>query len=197
MFTFKRSKKQTVKFVVIRPGATDFDQQGRIKGSLNIPMNSKGTDQATKAAIELKVESIAAIYSSPSECARQTANLISNERNIKIRTDENLGNLDCGLWHGKQLDEIRHNQPRLYRHWLDDPASVCPPQGESIEHARARAKAVINRVRRNHADEIVAIVVDEPMASILSAEIQAAPLTDLATHATNYRCGQWEILIAT
>ncbi len=31
--------------LLIRPGATDFDDQGRIKGSLDMPMSERGRQQ--------------------------------------------------------------------------------------------------------------------------------------------------------
>ena len=37
-----------LQIVLIRPGCTDFDEQGRIKGCLDIPLNDHGRAQARR-----------------------------------------------------------------------------------------------------------------------------------------------------
>ena len=34
-----------VQIVLIRPGSTDYDEQGRIQGTLDIPLNDQGADE--------------------------------------------------------------------------------------------------------------------------------------------------------
>ena len=42
-----------LKILLIRPGVTDFDEQGRIKGTLDIPLSDEGTAQVAKMIDEL------------------------------------------------------------------------------------------------------------------------------------------------
>ncbi len=37
-------------FVLIRPGSTDYDQQGRIQGTLDIPLDDQGAEQVQQVA---------------------------------------------------------------------------------------------------------------------------------------------------
>ena len=55
--------------VVIRSGATDYDRQGRIRGTLDIPLCAEGIAEAERVAAEIAAASgkqppIAAIYTS-------------------------------------------------------------------------------------------------------------------------------------
>ncbi len=168
-----------LRVIVLLPGATDLDLQGRIKGSLDVPLSETGNDQARQSASELREYCIDVIYCGPCEAARQTANLVAN-RQSKVRVNEELRNLDRGLWHGKRVEELRDSQPRLYRQWQENPESVCPPGGESFEAARNRIKRAMSKIIRKHKNGTIAIVIPEPAASLLRQHLdQAVTMGDL------------------
>ncbi len=124
--------------VLVRPGTTDFDEQRRIKGNLDIPLNEFGTDQIARAANELASEGIEAVYSSPCQAAEETARVLAQALGVKAKSVPNLRNLDHGLWQGKLIDEVKATQRKVYRQWQEQPETVCPPEGEMLESARLR-----------------------------------------------------------
>jgi len=129
-----------VQVLVVRPGATDFDEQGRIKGTLDIPLSEAGQSQVGRLVGELKLQAIDHIYASPCRCAQQTAKLLAADHRVKVKTLDELQNLDHGLWHGKLIDEVRVGQPKVFRQLQDHPETVCPPQGEPVGAALERAR---------------------------------------------------------
>jgi probable phosphoglycerate mutase len=62
-----------LRIFLIRPGSTDFDQQRRIKGTLDIPLNDLGKQQGAQAAEALADTAIEIVYSAPCQSAWQTA----------------------------------------------------------------------------------------------------------------------------
>ena len=78
--------------VIIRPGSTDYDQQRRIKGNLDIPMNAEGTQQVKDTVNQLAQQGLEAIYSSPCQSAEQTAQFIAERLGVKWKTLEQLAN---------------------------------------------------------------------------------------------------------
>ena len=128
-----------LRIVVIQPGSTDFDEQGRIKGSLDLPLSLNGAGQVARVAEQLAQEPIEAIYASPSQSAMQTAQSIAENHKLRVRRVQKLKNLDHGLWHGKLIDDVKLNQPRIYRQGLENPEAFCPPEGESVAAVRQRA----------------------------------------------------------
>ena len=44
---------QASRVLLVRPGATDFDDQGRIKGTLDMPMSERGRQQVNSLAEQL------------------------------------------------------------------------------------------------------------------------------------------------
>src|SRR4051812_34878815 len=104
-----------LRVVLVRPGCTDFDVQGRIKGTLDIPLCADGSRQAAETAQQLAGLEIEAVFSAPCTSAQQTAQAIAGPRKLKVKSLDDLQNVDHGLWHGKLIDEVRQTQPKLYR----------------------------------------------------------------------------------
>jgi len=156
-----------LRIILILPGTTDLDQQQRIKGSLDIPLNSAGAQQVERTVSELGSQPIDVIYAAPSLAAQQTALRLCRRGEIKCRTANELRNLDRGLWNGKSIHEMKKNQPRIYRQWLENPEAVCPPDGETVPEARQRIRRLIRKLRRRHRGGTIGLVVSEPLASII------------------------------
>src|SRR5437868_6704831 len=152
-----------VQMIVVRAGATDFDEQGRIKGTLDIPLSDAGQSQVGHVVAELHETPIDHIYTSPCRSARQTAEALAIDHRLKLKTLDELQNLNHGLWHGKLVDEVRVSQPKVFRQLQDHPETVCPPQGEPVAAAIERVRTLISRLIRNHRNGRVAIGVPEPV----------------------------------
>jgi probable phosphoglycerate mutase len=178
--------------VLVRPGTTDFDEQRRIKGTLDIPLNPFGTDQVTRTANELAGQGIQAIYASPCQAAEETARLLGHTLGVKTKTIENLRNLDHGLWQGKLIEEVKATQRKVYRQWQEQPETVCPPGGEMLESARRRVHQALDKILRKHKSEVIAVVVPEPLASLARCHLSQSDLGDLWQAET--ACGCWEAI---
>jgi broad specificity phosphatase PhoE len=163
----------------VRAGCTDFDDQGRIKGTLDIPLNDAGQGQAVQLVGELHNVEITQVYASPCRSAEQTAELLAADHKIKAKMLVELQNLDHGLWHGKLIDEVRTSQPKVFRQLQDHPETVCPPQGESVGAALERVRSAVLRLIRKHRSGIIALVVPEPLASLVRSTLNRGELGDL------------------
>jgi probable phosphoglycerate mutase len=181
-----------LRVLLIRPGSTDLDEQGRIKGTLDVPLSQNGTEQVAKAVGELAGLEIAAIYSAPAICCQQTATAIADTRQVKVKRIDGLHNLDHGLWHGKLIDEVRQTQPKVYRQWQENPDAVCPPDGESLLAARKRVAAALVKLVKKHKDGVIAVVASEPLASVCRSILNASSLGDLWKAECD--CGRWEVI---
>ena len=176
----KISTTQTsLRIILVRAGSTELDDQGRISGCLDMPLSETGIKEATEIAVELDSLEIDMIYSAKCLAAQQTAKQLSGNGAIKVRVQEPWANLDHGLWHGKSIEELKETQPKLFRQWNENPESICPPGGETIEAVRNRISASLNKLRRKWKTGTVAIVAPEPLFSILRSQIESSELRDL------------------
>ncbi len=165
--------------VLIRPGATDFDDQGRIKGTLEIPLNERGAGQVAQMIRDLSRQGIEAVYASPCQCAEQSAAAIAAGLAVRWKTVDKLANVDHGLWHGKRVEEVRQCQPKVYRQMQEHPETVCPPSGEPFAEAQQRVLAAIDKLRRKHGAETIAVVLPEPIYSVVRSDLLGIDLGDL------------------
>lgn len=179
-----------VQIVLIRPGLTDFDEQGRIKGTLDIPLNQRGEGQVAATIRAISELSIEAIYSSPCQAARQTADAIGAALRLRVRSVERLENLDHGLWHGKLIDEVRQCQPKVYRQLQEHPETVCPPEGEPLADAQRRVAMAVDKILSKHRRGVIGIVVPEPVYSLVRAHLEQGELGDLWK--AECECGTWQ-----
>lgn len=180
------------RIVLVRPGATSLDEQGRIKGCLDIPMSEAGSAQVAKTIAELSDFRFDVIYSAPCQSAQQTAAALAGRCRSKWKVVDTLHNLDHGLWEGKLIDEVRRQQPRVYRQFQDCPDNIGPPGGETLEEVRQRIRKTLNRWTRKHEAGIVALVVPEPLASVVKEMLGSDELGDLWQVECDH--GQWEVV---
>jgi broad specificity phosphatase PhoE len=180
------------RILLIRSGSTDFDEQGRIKGTLDIPLNFEGTAQIARLADELASTPIDFLYASPCRCASQSAEVIAKSRKLKVRTLDELQNLDHGLWHGKLIDEVKHRQPKVYRQLQEHPETVCPPEGEPVGAAIDRVRSALKKLLKKHKSGTIALVVPEPIASLARSVLEQCDVGDLWK--AECECGGWQAI---
>jgi probable phosphoglycerate mutase len=179
-----------LRIVLIRPGATELDEQGRIKGTLDIPLSEDGARQAARLAEELEAANIEVIYTGPCRSAIQTGETLAAGLNVKLKQLPGLRNLDHGLWHGKLIEEVRQQMPKLFRLGQMQPDAVCPPEGETLEAARQRAQVILKKVLRKHKQGVIALVISEPLASLVASCLDHRELEDLWKSLCDSGC--WE-----
>jgi len=172
--------------VLIRPGATVYDEQNRVQGILDIPLSERGRVEVAQLA-ETLVESgvgvdLAALYCGPGESVVRTAEVVGKALGLRPKRIDELRNIDQGLWQGLQLDEIKRRNLKVFRQWLDDPVTVCPPQGETVESALERIKAALRPLIRRHHDEAIGIVVGEPIGQLIACYLRRDPRVQLDDH---------------
>lgn len=165
--------------ILVRPGATSFDDDGRIKGTLELPLSDCGVQQAEKTADELSQTQLECLYVAPCLSAQQTAEVLADRRGWKVKTIEGFRNLDQGLWQGKRIEEVRRQLPKVYRQYQENPGAVCPPGGETLDAAESRVKVSLQKVLKKHRQGVIGMVIPEPMASVVKHLLCSAEVGDM------------------
>lgn len=177
--------------VLIRPGCTDFDEQQRIKGTLDLPLTRQGQEQVSRLAADLIRADIDLIFSSPCEPARTTAEHLGAALGIPVKEVEGLANVNLGLWQGLQVEEVRRKHPKVFKQWQESPATICPPEGEAMTDAIERIRRALEKPLKKKGN--LAFVAAEPLASIISSLVREVPLESVSRSGPP-PCGTWEVL---
>lgn len=159
--------------VLIRAGFTDYDEQNRILGTLDMPVNQRGVEQIREINRLLQTRGIRlqAILTSPDDPACETAHAVAESQGgVKIRELDELKNVNQGLWQGLPESDIRKRFPRLFRSGKDDVTAICPPEGETLSDACQRLERVLTKAMRKY--EVLAIVAPEPLATVIRCTLQ-------------------------
>lgn len=168
-----------VQIVLIRPGSTDYDDQGRIQGTLDIPLSEHGNDEVKSLIEQLRGDEISVLYASPCQAAWQTAMQIADSLDIKLKRLDKMQNLDHGLWQGMLVEDVKRKQPKVYRQWQEQPEIICPPEGEMLSDAAQRVQSAMTRILKKHKEGKIGVVLPEPLASVAHALLTRGELGDL------------------
>jgi broad specificity phosphatase PhoE len=181
-----------VQIVLIRPGATDYDQQRRIQGNLDVPLNDQGVAEVARMVEELRGQNIEVVYYPCCEPAKQTAQWIAQGLDVKLRKLDRMENVNHGLWQGMPIDEVRLKHPKVYRQWHEQPEMICPPEGEMLSQAAERVEQAMTRLLKRHKEGVIGVVVPEPLASLVRRFFDHGELGDLWKALGEH--GRWEVL---
>ncbi|MBG01181.1 MAG: phosphoglycerate mutase [Acidimicrobiaceae bacterium] len=173
--TKKSATTQTTVVCYVRHGHTPTTGSvlpGRAKG---LHLSSRGQDQANAVAERIgKFGNIAAVYSSPMERTRETAQPIARACGLRTRVRQGLIEADFGTWTGKKLTYLRK-----LPEWdkvQKTPSNFRFPSGESFLEIQSRMIDTVAKIVADHQGEVVVAV---SHADTIKATIAAALGTPL------------------
>lgn len=179
------------RIVLVRAGTTDFDEEERVCGTLDVPINVKGRAELAEAAQELHaVLPLEVIYACASEAAFESAAMLGEQLGVRVRRLENLRNLDFGLWQGLPVGEIKRKHKKLFKQWQETPEAVCPPAGEMVQDAFERVESTLRPILKRHRGDAIGIVAPEPLCKVIRSHLTGTPLSGILC--ANGRPAQWE-----
>ncbi|MGH2597683.1 MAG: histidine phosphatase family protein [Actinomycetota bacterium] len=151
------SPPATSMFFVRHAESADWARQV-CHGKLDVPLSSRGVAQASRISSHLADATLDAVYASPRSRAIATATAVAARHGLKPLIREALAEIDFGSFEGRTFDEIAAAHPDVYARWMDEPASMHFPDGESFSDLRARVTSEIARIRREHEGGAIAVV---------------------------------------
>ena len=126
-----------VELWLVRHGETEWSLSGAHTSRTDIPLTERGRERAADLKTYLEDTKFAAVFTSPMQRARQTADLAGYGDVAKI--DEGLREWDYGIYEGKTTKEIRETEPG-WNVWVNEIRG-----GETAEKVGVRADGVIAR----------------------------------------------------
>lgn len=143
---------------LLRHGETEYNADGnRYCGRTDICLTEKGLKQAQAVFEQLKGKQIDAIYSSPLERARHTAEIATGSKNVK--TDERIIEVDFGNWEGKTKEEFIAENALVWDNWMQDPGSSRAGEtGETANEVVDRVNSFYNEMLEKHPDGTILVV---------------------------------------
>ena len=130
--------------VLVRHGQTNWNEEGRFQGRLDVPMNAFGRRQSFAVKSQLAGIPFDHAYSSPLYRASETARVITRE--VPILKDPRLSEIHHGCWQGRTQREISRRRPDQWAQWREQPW-FTPEGGEPAAAVRSRVEEFLRSMR--------------------------------------------------
>jgi broad specificity phosphatase PhoE len=143
---------------LIRHGETQANLDGVWHGSIDTPLTERGLLQAQRVArfAAEHLRQATALYASPLQRARLTAEAIAGGLELELCVDEGLVEYDLGEWEGKTYRDL-FEEHKLWHHMKRDP-DFAPHGGESPRQVAERITGALLRIAAAHPGERVIVV---------------------------------------
>ena len=126
---------------------------GRTPG---IGLSPQGRREAAAVALRLAGEKIDAIYASPLDRTRETAEIIARGLDLPVVIREDLIEIDFGDWTGLTFDQVRTD--KRWELWRSCRSIAAIPNGESWRRVQERIVDALVDLRRRHPDGTVVVI---------------------------------------
>jgi probable phosphomutase (TIGR03848 family) len=143
-------------FYFVRHGVTAHTGHKLTGWTEGVSLTKEGRDQAERAAESLREVSFEAIYSSPIDRTRETAEIVARPHGLKVRTSKGIGEVGYGAWTGRSLKVLARTKIwATLQRW---PSSVRFPEGDTLREVQVRAVEELERFRERHPSGNVCVV---------------------------------------
>ncbi len=146
---------------------------GRTEG---VPLTDTGIKQAEHTAQLLADMNISAIYSSPIERAKHTAEIAGKHNSLDITIDDRLNELDMGKFTGMPYEEIFNSHGNVFMKFYNGELEIAHNGVETFPDVKKRILGIVDHIIEKHPDENILLVTHmDPIKAMLSTVIDLSP----------------------
>lgn len=135
---------------LIRHGETDWNKKSIFQGQTDIDLNQKGIKNAKKIVDLFTDITPDYIYSSDLKRAKNTAAFLAEEKNINLKKDKKLREINFGDWEGLTFAEIKNQFSDDVDKWQQNPILNSPSGGEKLNDFKKRVKTFFEDLLNKH-----------------------------------------------
>ncbi len=187
--------------VVVRHGETAWNQEARMQGHLDSPLNAAGIEQAEAVAVRLAAERFAALYSSDLGRAYETARRIAARTGHRVVADARLRERHLGVLQGLTRADAQRELPDVYEGYRSGGPEYVIPSGESAAQTSARVLAALAEIGGRHAGERAVVVAHGGVLDVLYRTSLGLPhegprmftILNASINVFRYASGAWRL----
>ena len=137
---------------IVRHGETAWNHLGKIMGRCDEPLNDNGIRQAYEVKEHIDKLKIDLIICSPLLRARQTAEIINEDRNLEIILDERIIERDYGEFDGQKKDNTDYED--VWNYYLNKQFE----KAENIKVFFDRVYSFLDDIKKRYPDKDILLV---------------------------------------
>ena len=148
---------------------------GRTDG---VSLTKTGIQQAEQISEYLKPLDISAIYSSPIERAKHTAEIVTKNSAIDVELDDRLTEIDMGKFTRMNYDDMFAKYGNIFLKFYENDPVIAEHEVETFPNVQKRILDMVDHVIKKHKNENVILVTHmDPIKSILANVMDLKPKT--------------------
>lgn len=143
---------------LVRHGETEWNRKGLLQGQLNSKLTREGIEKTEAFRREITDLDPDVIYSSHQERALMTAEILTRDLGKEIIYDEDLSEMNFGVFQGHSWDYIESEMKDLYDLYREDDPDFVIPEGESHNQFHDRVTGALKRIAASHPGKKILII---------------------------------------
>jgi len=168
------------RLLLARHGQSVSNAVRRFQGAQDVALSELGARQAEALGQAIRRLPIAAVYTSPLERARRTAEIAAAGLGVPLTPVDDLRELSLGEWEGRTVEEIRALPGDPYEQWVRDPVACLPPGAEPLAEVQARVVSAMADIAADHPNgQQVLVVCHGGVISAYLAHCLGLPLSSI------------------
>jgi probable phosphoglycerate mutase len=156
VYLLNDEKTAMTRFLLIRHAVHVLGHETIAGRSPQARLSEEGKTQTSRLVDRVAHLPIRALYCSPVQRARETAQPLADRLGLKVQISDALYEINFGDWSGRQLDELRPRQQ--WQQWNSFRSGTRLPAGELMLETQTRIVTEMLRLRVQHPDDCVALV---------------------------------------
>lgn len=180
---------QETKIYLVRHGETEWNTQKKLQGTKDSPLTSRGIEQAHGAKKLLAHLLFDHAYVSPSNRARNTLEIILEDKLLEGTIRQNLREIHLGPWEGKTLQETAISDPEEYLNFWKKPEIFKLSGVETFQHVQDRMVEEIENIFTEAKNKNILVVSHGMAIKVALAHYLSKPLSELTTITDPKNCG--------
>ena len=148
----------SLRLIAVRHGETDWTREGRYAGAHDVSLSALGVRQCAAVAAALAGVAPSAVYASPLERARTSADIIAKPHRLPVAIEPGFREMSFGAWEGCLRTDVASRFPDLYGVWWKTPQLARLPEAEMLDDVTRRVHEALDGLRARHDGQQVILV---------------------------------------
>ena len=172
---------------LLRHGRTQADDI--LRGRIDVPLSEMGYQQMCDS-VEPYTADIPwqRLITSPLQRCAHFAEQLQSQHGTPVSTHQGFLEIDFGDWDGRDLKELKAEDPEFFNNVWSKPHEYSPPNGESFTDFMTRISNALDSVLQQHSGEHVLVICHGGVIRALLGLIMQTPLSSLSRIDVPYAC---------
>lgn len=161
---------------ITRHGETKWNTEKRMQGWSDSSLTENGVKNAILLGNRLKDIEFDAIHTSPSQRTIITANLIKGDRKIPLIPDDQLKEINMGIWEWETLADLKDNYPEQFDFFWNAPHQYKSINGEDFFEVKKRVSKALKMIQDKYSSGNILLVTHSVVIKVLLAIFKELPI---------------------